>query len=38
MYNCDPGIFDTVLKKLGIPIRGDSESKIGLFIGPKHPN
>lgn len=38
MYNCDPGIFDTVLTKLGIPIRGTSKARIGLYIGPEHPN
>lgn len=37
-YNCDPGVIDRVLKELDIPIRGNSESKIGLYIGEKHPN
>ena len=38
MYNCSPNIFDTVLTNLNIPIRGDSESKIGLMVGENHPN
>ena len=38
MYNCSPNVFDTVLTNLNIPIRGDSESKIGLMVGENHPN
>lgn len=38
IFNCDPGIFDTVLTKLGIPIRGNSEAKIGLYIGENSAN
>lgn len=37
-YNCDPCVVDRLLKKFNIPIRGVSESKIGLYVGDKHPN
>lgn len=38
MYNCDPGTIDFVLKNLNIPVRNNSEAKIGQMIGEKHPN
>lgn len=38
LYNVDPSTIDTILKSLNIPIRDNSESKIGLLIGDKHPN
>lgn len=38
IYNCDPCVIDTVLKKFNIPIRNNSESKKGLMIGENHPN
>lgn len=37
-YNVDPGIIDSRLKRFGIKVRGNSESKKGLYIGDKHPN
>lgn len=37
-YNCDPCVIDRVLKNLGIKIRNNSESKIGLMTGDNHPN
>lgn len=37
-YNCDPCVIDRVLKSLGIPVRNNSESKIGLMSGKDHPN
>lgn len=37
-YNCDPCVIDRVLKNLGIKIRNNSESKIGLMVGNNHPN
>lgn len=38
IYNCDPCVIDRVLKDLNIPIRGSSESKLGLMEGENHPN
>lgn len=38
LYGTNGGTIDRVLKKLGIPVRGSSESKIGLMVGEKHPN
>jgi predicted DNA-binding protein YlxM (UPF0122 family) len=38
MFNCDPTSVDTALRKLGIPIRGNSEAHLGLMVGEKHPN
>lgn len=38
IFNCDPGTVDLALKKLNIPIRDNSESKIGIMAGDKHPN
>lgn len=37
-YNCDPCVIDRVLKSLGIKVRNNSESKIGLITGSNHPN
>ena len=37
-YNCDPCVIDRLLKSFGIPVRNNSEAKIGLYIGDKHPN
>lgn len=37
-FNCDPCVIDRVLKNFNIPIRNNSESKIGLQIGEKHWN
>ena len=37
-YECSPRVIDNFLKKYNIPIRGDSEAKIGLMSGNKHPN
>ena len=37
-FNCDPCVIDRVLKSYNIPIRNNSESKIGLLSGEKHPN
>lgn len=36
-YNCDPCVIDRVLKNLGIKIRNNSESKVGLMTGDNHP-
>ena len=38
LYNVDPGTIDRTLKDLHIPIRSNSEAKIGQMIGEKHPN
>lgn len=32
-FNCDPCVIDRVLKSFNIPIRNNSESKIGLITG-----
>ena len=37
-YNCDPCVIDRVLRNLGIKIRNNSESKVGLMTGDNHPN
>ena len=37
-YNCDPDVIDRILKNFGIPIRNNSEAKIGQMTGEKHPN
>lgn len=37
-YNCDPCVIDRVLRNLGIEIRNNSQSKIGLMVGENHPN
>lgn len=37
-YNCDPCVIDRVLRNLNIDVRDNSQSKIGLMIGDKHPN
>lgn len=37
-YNCDTDVIDRVLKEFDIPIRNNSESKIGQMTGEKHPN
>ena len=36
--NVDPGTIDTCLKNLNIPIRNNSESKIGINTGTLHHN
>lgn len=38
ILNISPGTVKTALKKLKIPIRDNSESKIGIRIGSKHHN
>lgn len=38
LFNVDSSSIHTALLKLGIPIRNNSESKIGLNTGSKHPN
>lgn len=38
MFNVDPGTIDTCLKNLNIPIRNNSESKIGINTGTLHHN
>jgi len=37
-YNCQPDVVDRILKIFNIPVRGNSESKIGQMVGEKHPN
>lgn len=37
-FNCDPCVIDRVLQELKIPIRSNSESKVGLKTGEEHPN
>jgi hypothetical protein len=37
-YNCDPDVIDRILHEFKIPVRNNSESKIGLRIGENHPN
>ena len=36
--NVSPNVVDRVLKSFNIKVRGDSEAKIGVFSGSKHPN
>lgn len=36
LFNCDPCVIDRVLTELNIPIRNNSESKLGLISGDKH--
>lgn len=38
IYNCDPCVIDRVLRNLGIEVRNNSQSKVGLKIGENHPN
>lgn len=38
LFNVDPGSIHTALLKLNIPIRNNSEAKIGLKTGANHPN
>lgn len=38
LLKVDPGTVGTALKKLDIPIRNNSESKVGLMTGESHPN
>lgn len=38
LFNCDPCVIDKILRELGIPIRNNAESKIGLLFGDKHWN
>lgn len=38
LFNCDPCVIDRVLTELNIPIRNNSESKLGLISGDKHWN
>lgn len=33
-----PHVIDRVLKAFGIHVRNDSECKVGLMVGPNHPN
>lgn len=37
-FNCDPCVIDRILKFYNIPIRNNSESKIGILSGENHPN
>ena len=37
-FNCDPSVIDRLLHKFNIPIRSNSESKIGLITGNQHWN
>lgn len=37
-FNCDPCVIDRVLKELGITVRNNSQSKVGLMVGESHPN
>lgn len=37
-YDCAPHVVRRCLVDLGIPIRSQSEAKIGLMTGDKHPN
>lgn len=37
-FNCDPCVIDRILRNFNIPIRGASESKIGLKTGESHHN
>lgn len=38
IFNVDAGTIDTCLRKLSIPIRNNSESKIGINTGESHHN
>lgn len=38
MFNCEPEVIDRILKMHGIHVRNNSESKVGMFTGEKHPN
>ena len=38
LLNCDPRVIKNFLLKNNIHIRNNSESKIGLMVGEKHPN
>ena len=38
MFNCDPNVINRILKMHNIPIRGNSESHIGLQANEKHHN
>ena len=38
LFGVDPDAIDSVLKKFNIKIRGNSESRKGLYTGPNHPN
>lgn len=37
-FNCDSCVIDRVLKKFNIPIRNNSESKVGILLGERHWN
>lgn len=37
-YNVDPSTIDRILKDFNIPVRSNSESKIGYRTGVEHPN
>lgn len=37
-FNCDPCVIDRILREFNIPIRNNSESKLGLCIGENHWN
>lgn len=38
IFNCDPCVIDRVLRNHNIPIRNNSESKIGINTGENHHN
>ena len=38
MFDCEPAVIDRMLRIHGIHVRNNSESKIGVFVGEKHPN
>lgn len=38
LFDCDPCVIDRILIELGIPVRTNSESKVGLLSGDKHWN
>ena len=37
-YDCDPSVIDRILKEFHIPVRDNSEAKIGQMVGENHPN
>lgn len=37
-FNCDPCVIDRILREFNIPIRDNSESKLGLCTGESHWN
>ena len=38
MFDCDPNVIDRILNMHNIHIRNNSEAKIGVYVGEKHPN